>query len=298
MKFCAMLAVAACAAPIVIVMSMSASAVDDKELCLADSSDADVKIKSCTAVIESHPDKKLLPQFLLDRGNSYIRRDKYDEAIRDFDEAIRLSPDSVALLRNRGTAYRIRGEKAGPQLDKRSQGKEVGHSAEDFELAIRDYTQAIKLNPKLTQAYFQRGLTYVDMREAARAIPDFDAAIKLEPKNGMFLKTRCGAKTIVGELQAALADCAIALKTTDVWRGETLAWRGYTYLKLRQYDNAINDFNVMLKLSPQKGFPLYGRGMAKILKGDKTGGEADVAAAKKDSPGIVDFVALYTGFDK
>ena len=43
--------------------------------------------------------------------------------------------------------------------------------------------------------------------------------------------------------------------------------------RIRLYDEA-------LKLGPKRAYSLYGRGLAKLNKGDAAGGEADIAAAK------------------
>ena len=48
---------------------------------------------------------------------------------------------------------------------------------------IADYDQAIKLDPNLAAAYFNRGLVHRRSGSADRAIADYDQAIKLNPNN-------------------------------------------------------------------------------------------------------------------
>jgi tetratricopeptide (TPR) repeat protein len=55
--------------------------------------------------------------------------------------------------------------------------------------------------------------------------------------------------------------------------------RGFTYLKLGQFDKAIGDFDAALALAPRQAGSLYGRGVAKFRTGDREGGRADIAAA-------------------
>jgi hypothetical protein len=45
-------------------------------------------------------------------------------------------------------------------------------------------------------------------------------------------------------------------------------------------DAAIADYDSALKLQPQTASSLYGRGVAKRKKGDSSGGNADIAAAR------------------
>ncbi len=42
---------------------------------------------------------------LNNRGIAYRNQGKYDRAIADFDEAIKLKPDYAVAMYNRGTAY-------------------------------------------------------------------------------------------------------------------------------------------------------------------------------------------------
>jgi tetratricopeptide (TPR) repeat protein len=47
-----------------------------------------------------------------------------------------------------------------------------------------------------------------------------------------------------------------------------------------QWDSAIDDYNEALQSNPKLASSLYGRGLAKLKKGDTTGGNADIAAAR------------------
>ncbi|MGZ9112377.1 MAG: tetratricopeptide repeat protein, partial [Rhodoplanes sp.] len=61
---------------------------------------------------------------------------------------------------------------------------------------------------------------------------------------------------------------------------DALDSRGLTHLKLGQFDRAIADFDAALRLNPKMPSALYGRGKAKIKKGDAAGGNADIRSAK------------------
>jgi tetratricopeptide (TPR) repeat protein len=53
--------------------------------------------------------------------------------------------------------------------------------AEDFDRAMKDYDQAIKLDSTFIKAFNNRGSTYFKLKQYDRAIADYDAAIKLDP---------------------------------------------------------------------------------------------------------------------
>ena len=64
-------------------------------------------------------------------------------------------------------------------------------------------------------------------------------------------------------------------------------------MKLQQPAQAIADYNEALKLAPQKARALFGRGIARRNIGDKTGAEADFAAAKAAQSDIADEVRRF-----
>ena len=63
--------------------------------------------------------------------------------------------------------------------------------------------------------------------------------------------------------------------------------RGFTYLKLGQYANAITDYTAALKINPKLASSLYGRSVAETKSGDTADGNTDIAAAKAIDPNIV-----------
>jgi tetratricopeptide (TPR) repeat protein len=69
--------------------------------------------------------------------------------------------------------------------------------------------------------------------------------------------------------------------------------RGFTYLKLGQFDSAIADYDAVLKLKPRTASSLYGRGVAKLKKGDRNGGNSDIAAARAIQADIVEEYTRY-----
>jgi Flp pilus assembly protein TadD len=58
-------------------------------------------------------------------------------------------------------------------------------------------------------------------------------------------------------------------------------------------DDAVRDFDAALELAPKTASSLYGRGVAKIRRGDTAGGNADVAAAKAIQANITEEMAGY-----
>ena len=56
-------------------------------------------------------------------------------------------------------------------------------------------------------------------------------------------------------------------------------------------DEAIAAFDAALQIDRKMASSLYGRGTAKRLKGDATGGDADIEAARAIRPSVADEMA-------
>jgi len=141
-------------------------------------------------------------------------------------------------------------------------------------------------------AFSSRGVAYENKGQYDLAIQDYSQAIKLNPYHANAFANRCGARAIVGQLQAALADCneSLRLRPNDA---STLDSRGFTYLKLGQFDAAIADYDSALRIDPKKPYSLFGRGVARRKKGDLAGGGADIAAAKAIKSDIAEVFAKF-----
>jgi len=93
------------------------------------------------------------------RGIMYVQKEDFDRAIADFTQAIRLDPNFARAYNNRGVTYTRRGNKnfeesfsKGSRGDRDLQLRAKG----DYDLAIADYTQAIRLDSTLLNAYIGR----------------------------------------------------------------------------------------------------------------------------------------------
>jgi hypothetical protein len=70
-----------------------------------------------------------------------------------------------------------------------------------------------------------------------------------------------------------------------------LASRGFANLKQGQSEAAIADYDAEIKINGGTAYTLFGRGIGKRLKGDLSGGNADMAAATKINAGIAEAMA-------
>ena len=170
------------------------------------------------------------------------------------------NPNDAAALFTRGVAYDNLGQ---------------------YDLAIREYDEAIRLKPSDARAYYNRGLDYANKGQFERAIQDYDHAIRLGPGNADCFVSRGVAYDGQGQYDRAIQDYDQAIRLKPDY---ALAFvnRGIAYANKEQYDRAIRDYDEALRLNPNDADALYDRGQAKRAAGDIAGGDADIAKARPD----------------
>jgi tetratricopeptide (TPR) repeat protein len=94
-------------------------------------------------------------------------------------------------------------------------------------------------------------------------------------------------KTASGDPAISACSRAIASKK---YRGNILSIlytnRGAEFGAKGELDRAMKDHDQAIKLDPKNALAFNNRGIVKLKKGDKDGGEADIAKAKQLQPGI------------
>src|SRR4030081_237820 len=77
---------------------------------------------------------------------------------------------------------------------------------------IKSLTDKLADNTDDQSALYRRGQVYASKGAYSLAIKDFDESIRLNPKDVEAFNNRCWARTVIGDLQAALKDCNEALR--------------------------------------------------------------------------------------
>jgi tetratricopeptide (TPR) repeat protein len=80
----------------------------------------------------------------------------------------------------------------------------------NYEAAIRDFDEVIRLNSEDVNAYYRRGASYLALSEFAAAIADFDTVIELDPEYVDAYARRAIAHEALGNDEAAASDRAVA----------------------------------------------------------------------------------------
>jgi tetratricopeptide (TPR) repeat protein len=155
---------------------------------------------------------------------------------------------------------------------------------------IKELSRRLLANRNDQLSFYKRGQTYAIKRAYALAVKDFNEVIKLNPKDVEAYNNRCWTLAAVGDLLPALEDCEQALRLSP-GLADALDSRGLVNLKLGKTGDAIRDYSDALQKNPRSASSLFGRGIAKQRSG--ADGSLDVSTAKSIDPGIVKEFAGY-----
>jgi len=123
---------------------------------------------------------------------------KYEEAIKAYDEALKINPQLVEAWNNKGAALsdigrnddaikaidqalKINPQYAGAWYNKGGALYDLGRNQE----AIKAYDQALKINPQYADAWINKGIALDELKRYEEAIKAFDEALKINPQNAI-----------------------------------------------------------------------------------------------------------------
>ena len=121
----------------------------------------------------------------------------------------------------------------------------------DYSLALNDFNMAIHLNPHEVDAYTMRGNVYFILGNYQEAIQDYNRAIMLNPQSSLPFHNRAIVYRKLGIFLHAIDDLNKSIEI-DPHDPELYKSRAETYLLLGNHQQAIKDFQVAAKLGDKK----------------------------------------------
>ena len=94
----------------------------------------------------------------VERGMENSQAGRYDQALKDFNDALKLKPNDAMLITYRGVVYYAKGQ---------------------TDLAMKDFNRAIEIDPKAGKAYYQRGMIYENQQKYSQALDELKKAKSL-----------------------------------------------------------------------------------------------------------------------
>ena len=179
------------------------------------------------------------------RGVALDGQGKYYEAIKCYDEALKLDPNLAVAWYNKGVALGLQGK---------------------YDDAIKASDEAIRLNPNLAMAWYNKGVALGLLGKYDEAIKAYDEAIRLNPEDVSAWNAKGSVLNKQGKYDEAIKAYDEAIRLNP---NLAAAWnnKGEALGRQDKYDEAIRAYEEAITLDPKyaaawnnKGLALDGQG--------------------------------------
>lgn len=124
----------------------------------------------------------------------------------------------------------------------------------DFEAAVADYTDAIRVNPYKSKYIYYRGLAYFELGNYEKAKKDFQTTLAMDGANADLYVKLAYLKQQENDLKGAIEDYTKAIEFNPKFAAPYY-YRGLIYLQVLLHDKACADLKKAINL----GHPLAAR---------------------------------------
>jgi tetratricopeptide (TPR) repeat protein len=193
-----------------------------------------------------------------ERGLVYLAKRRFDMALADFAQTLKLDAGQAFALDGAGAAQAGKG---------------------DSKDAMSDYGRA-------------EGL-YIARRNYRAALADANREVVLAPDDPEAWNGRCWTRAIANiELEAALADCqkSLQIRPGAADATDSLA---FVQFRMRRFVDAVRNYDAAYTKDQSQTSSLFMRGVSKLRAGDAVGGQSDIDTAKNTDATVVDQYAGY-----
>ena len=139
--------------------------------------------------------------------------------------------------------------------------------------------QQEQIKSQKAEFYESRGHAYLEKRQYAKAILDFNKALQMNPADAYAYRNRGRAYAEQGQYDLAISDYNKALEINPRY-GDAYMNRGLVYHAKGLYDQAISDYTKALEIDPGDAGTYYARGFSYYFKKKYEKSWADVKKAQ------------------
>lgn len=168
---------------------------------------------------------------LMSQAEAAVQNGRLDEALTHYNTVLSMDvPLPIASLacQNRGNIYHLKG---------------------DYDRALRDYEQAIRLNPANAGAYINRGLSLAEHGDYEEALKDYDEAIRIDPTKYKAFYGRSFTHAQLGNFDAAWQDISETLRLNPKF-APAYVYRGGLLARQEKWEKARADYQTARRIDP------------------------------------------------
>lgn len=225
------------------------------------------------AVIEFENAIKLSSNYVNVRnslGICYGIKSRLDEALKEFDEAISLDPNETMAIHNKGLIYSMKGE---------------SKKAKEY------FKRADSLSPDIFEIKFHLGKLYFDEKNYDKSIEHLSEAVQLK-ESSMALYCLASSLSEKKQFEDAVKYCKKAVKLSPDM-SDAISLLGELFFEIKENIDIVLLFaREAVLLDPENG--LYRKRLGKILHSDKKSSEALMEFEEAQSLGedVSEFINL------
>lgn len=202
-----------------------------------------IKIDIC---LERQEKEYLLSDIYFTMGWLYRSLKDLNNSIWAYDRTIDVFPLGYKAFNDRGSIYLDQGE---------------------FDKALSDFNDAIRLNSNSDIAYYNRGILYFKQGNLKEALFDYNDAIQINQDNSFAYNNRGLVYKLLDDFEKAFSDFnkSIQLNSSNA---EAYYNRGNIYCDLDDFGKAISDYTEAIKLNTSYANGYNNRGKVYEKQGD------------------------------
>jgi lipoprotein NlpI len=134
--------------------------------------------------------------------------------------------------------------------------------AAQYDLAIADHSEAIRLRPGIPLEFMERAACYIGKRDFKSALADYDEAIRLAPGAAGYYQKRAYIRVWPGDSDGALADYDQVYRLAPQLPG-LVDTRARLLFGMGRFHEAAEQFVVSARLTPTNPYPVLWLHMAR-----------------------------------
>jgi formylglycine-generating enzyme required for sulfatase activity len=127
------------------------------------------------------------------------------------------------------------------------------HEKKNYDKAIADFNDAIRMDPLNAGYIDKRGYIYYKIKDCDKALVDFNEAIRMDPFNAVYFNDHGRCYLWKGEDNKAIADYSEAIRL-DPSKGLYFEDRALVYGFKGDYKKAVADYKEALRLKPDDDY--------------------------------------------
>jgi tetratricopeptide (TPR) repeat protein len=179
-------------------------------------------------------------------GYAKARLKRYEEAMQDYREAVRLAPGFADALNNLGATY---------------------HNLGRHKEAVEVYMQAIKLKPDFTLAYNNLGAAYAHLGRHEDAIVAYKQVLGYDTRSAVTYLNMGVAYDELGDRQKAIESLRMAIQIRPGY-ADAHNRLGYILVKQGRAQEAVEFFRKAIELRPDFAEARFNLGVSNMILGN------------------------------